>query len=210
MNLRPSRAPSASDKHPAPSYFSYIYKPPDSPDSSLRCIILHESRMVIESGTTGLRTWSASLALAHWFFHHPGTTDVPLQLLFHLRFCSAEEVRDHNVLELGSGTGFLGIVIALLQIEHRGNVEGIGGLCLTDVDESVLQQCHRNIQLTQSKSFNSGFFRGTISSRVADGVSKHPNMRIRLLDWNDALDANPQGLFTDQGVHIITGADLVC
>ena len=35
-------------------------------------------------------------------------------------------------------------------------------------------------------------------------------MRIRLLDWNDALDANPQGLFPDEGVHIITGADLVC
>ncbi len=117
--------------------------------------------MVIESGTTGLRTWFASLALAQWFFHHPGTTDASLQIPFHLLFCSAEEVRGHNVLELGCGTGFLGIIVALLQIEHRGNGEGIGGLCLTDVDESVLQQCHRNIQLTQSKSFNSGLFGGT-------------------------------------------------
>ena len=81
---------------------------------------------------------------------------------------------------------------------------------LTDVDESVLQQCHRNVHITQSKSLNSGLSEGPTSSRVSDGVSKHPNMRIRLLDWNDALDANPQGLFTDEGVDVITGADLVC
>jgi hypothetical protein len=41
-------------------------------------------------------------------------------------------------------------------------------------------------------------------SHVADGVSKHPNIRIRLLDWNDALEANPQGVFTDESVHTIT------
>lgn len=114
--------------------------------------------MVIESGTTGLRTWSASLALAHWFFHHPGTINDHLQMPIHLRSCSAEEVCGHNVLELGSGTGFLGIIVALLQLEHRDNVKGVGGLCLTDLDESVLQQCHRNVQLTQSESFNSGLF----------------------------------------------------
>ena len=166
--------------------------------------------MVIESGTTGLRTWSASLALAQWFFHHPGISAVPLQSLIHLRSYSVEEVCGHNVLELGSGSGFLGIIVALLQIEHRGSVEGVDGLCLTDVDESVLQQCHRNVQLTQSKSFNSGLYRGNNVSRATDGVSKHPNMRIRPLDWNDALDANPQGHFPDEDIHILTGADLVC
>ena len=155
MILRLARVASASDIPPTPSYVSYIYKPPDSPDSSIRCITLHESRMVIESGTTGLRTWSASLAFAHWLFHHPGTTNNPLQMPIHLRFCPTEEVCGRNVLELGSGTGFLGIIVALLQIEHRSSVEGVGGLCLTDMDESVLQQCHRNVQLTQSKSFNS-------------------------------------------------------
>ena len=80
---------------------------------------------------------------------------------FHLHFCPAEEIRSHNVLELGSGSGFLGIIVALLQIEHWGDVEGVGGLCLTDVDECVLQQCHRNFQLPRSKSFNSGILLGT-------------------------------------------------
>lgn len=55
-----------------------------------------------------------------------------------------------------------------------------------------------------------GFSEVLNSSHATDGVSKHPNMRIRLLDWNDALDANPQGAFIDKAVHIITGADLVC
>ena len=108
---------------------------------------------MIESGTTGLTTWSASLVLAHWFLHHPGTTNKPLKTLLHLHFRSAEEVCGRIVLELGSGTGFLGIIVALLQIEHKGNIKRVGGLRLTDVDESVLRQCHRNFHMTPSESF---------------------------------------------------------
>jgi protein-lysine N-methyltransferase EEF2KMT len=153
MSLQSVRITSASNVPPAPSYVSYIYKSPHSPDSSIRCITLYESQKVIESGTTGLRTWSASLALAHWILHHPGTTNNFLQTLLYLYFYSIGEVRGQNVLELGSGAGFLGITVALLQLEHKGNIGGSGGLCLTDVDESVLQQCHRNLHLTPSESF---------------------------------------------------------
>ena len=163
MNSRSVRIASASNMPPAPSYVSYVYKPPGSPDSSLRCVTIHESQKVIESGTTGLRTWSASLALAHWFLHHPGTSSSSLQILFYLHICFPEEVRDRSVLELGSGTGFLGIIIALLQLEHKENLECAGRLCLTDVDESVLQQGHRNFHLTPSESFGGPFelFRGS-------------------------------------------------
>jgi hypothetical protein len=44
---------------------------------------------------------------------------------------------------------------------------------------------------------------------VADRVSKHPNVHIRMLDWNDTFEANPQGVFTNGGVHIVISADTV-
>ena len=166
---------------------------------------------MIENGTTGLKTWSASIALAHWFLHHPGTTNNPFTTLVHLHTCPAEEVRGRKVLELGSGTGFLGIIIAILQLQHNELVGEASGLCLTDVNESVLQQCHRNCQLTPSESFRRhlALLKDSNYSRITDGVFRHLNMQIRLLDWNDALEANPQGVLTDEGVHIVTGADLV-
>lgn len=37
---------------------------------------LLESRTVIESGTTGLRTWLASFVLAQYLILHPGRTNV--------------------------------------------------------------------------------------------------------------------------------------
>ena len=143
--------------------------------------------------------------------HHPGTNNHPFTTLLHLHTCPAEEVSGRKVLELGSGTGFLGIIIGLLQLEHNEDVGEAGGLCLTDVDESVLQQCHRNCQLTPGESFRRPLtsVRDSNYSSIADGVFRHPNMQIRLLDWNDALEANPQGVLTDEGIHIVTGADLV-
>jgi len=55
-----------------------------------------------------------------------------------------------SVLELGSGTGFLGLIVADIQISH-GGVTGCPILYLTDVDEDVLRQCSENTQLPCSK-----------------------------------------------------------
>jgi hypothetical protein len=62
-------------------------------------------------------------------------------------------IATRRVLELGSGVGFLGIVIASLQLEHSklsGGVE-IGSLYLTDVNEEVLLRCQKNLLLSCSK-----------------------------------------------------------
>jgi len=55
-------------------------------------------------------------------------------------------VRNHRVLELGSGTGFLGLIIAELQrtSQDLGNTS----LTLTDVNLEVLERCSKNFQLS--------------------------------------------------------------
>ena len=91
-------------------------------------VTLLESRAVISgSGTTGLRTWEAALALAEYlivshlgrFYKFPGTTVVAGERL-------VEETG--SVLELGAGTGLVGIVAARL---------GAGRVVVTDGDEGV-------------------------------------------------------------------------
>ena len=55
-----------------------------------------------------------------------------------------------SVLELGSGTGFLGLIAADIQVGHRGTTSPV--LYLTDVNEGVLKRCHENMQLPCSRS----------------------------------------------------------
>jgi methylase of polypeptide subunit release factors len=57
---------------------------------------------------------------------------------------------DKSVLELGSGTGFLGLIIADIQVNY-GGVTGLPILYLTDVNEDVLRQCSENTRLSCSK-----------------------------------------------------------
>ncbi|XP_022318118.1 protein-lysine N-methyltransferase EEF2KMT-like isoform X2 [Crassostrea virginica] len=54
---------------------------------------LQESVHIISQGTTGLSTWQAALHLAEWCFEHESF------------------LKNKNVLELGSGLGFLGIAV---------------------------------------------------------------------------------------------------
>lgn len=62
-------------------------------------------------------------------------------------------VADKQVLELGSGTGFLGIVIASLQRLY-GSGEEAYGCVLTDVNDQVLSRCAHNIKLPCSESIS--------------------------------------------------------
>lgn len=90
-----------------------------------------ESRTTVESGTTALRTWLASQVLAQYLTMHPGF------------------IIGKRVLELGSGTGFLGSIVASLTMLHCP--QSPGKLWLTDVNDEALARCKYNVQLPCSK-----------------------------------------------------------
>lgn len=175
---------------PSDSYITHYWNPPDrsfSADEVKRThetITLFESRTTIAAGTTGLRTWRASFALAQYLIEH---TDL---------------VAHHTVLELGSGTGFLGILIASLQLRFdltsADPTDGAQSaspptIYLTDVNPCVLERCQYNMKLACNRS------------------SCHPNIEYRLLDWCDAI-SSPDSLasfLANTDVEIILGADVV-
>ncbi|KAG1771292.1 hypothetical protein EDD22DRAFT_864227 [Suillus occidentalis] len=170
---------------PPDSYMTYYWKPSSSLASSNRnnyeTITLLESRTTIESGTTGLRTWCASFVLASYLI------------------ANAEMIRDQTVLELGCGSGFLGIIVATVQQNffdechqpyHRPAV------LLTDVNSGVLSRCRDNVQLRCNQSSN------------------HPNITISTLDWFDALSLPPSAnavtaLLSKANVGVVIGTDIV-
>ena len=57
----------------------------------------------------------------------------------------SELVIGQRVLEFGAGTGFLGIVVAALQL--LAHESGCGAVYMTDISEFVLQRCHQNVRL---------------------------------------------------------------
>lgn len=96
------------------------YFPPVSYDEDVPPIKIHEAKKIIGSGpNTGLRTWEASLRLAHFLHSKP------------------ELVRGRSILELGAGTGFLSIFCAAyLSPSH---------VLVTDGHEDVLASLQENI-----------------------------------------------------------------
>ncbi|KAI0673724.1 putative methyltransferase-domain-containing protein [Trametes maxima] len=162
---------------PSPSYVTYLW-----PTGVTQARAVHpgyskatllESRTTIESGTTGLRTWSASLILAQYLLKNPAL------------------VQDKRVLELGCGIGFLGMIVASMQLEDD---VAPASLWLTDVNEAVLQRCEDNLRLRCNQSH------------------LHPNLNLRTLDWFDAMDAESgsiQAFFAEARPDVILGADVV-
>jgi 16S rRNA G1207 methylase RsmC len=59
-----------------------------------------------------------------------------------------EIIHNCRVLELGSGAGFLGLVVAELQLD--ANPKNCS-LTMTDVHSEVLSRCRNNFQLSCSK-----------------------------------------------------------
>ncbi|EIW63925.1 uncharacterized protein TRAVEDRAFT_111741 [Trametes versicolor FP-101664 SS1] len=120
---------------PPPSYMTYLWPAGTAPIrpvySGYASATLLESQTTIEGGTTGLRTWSASLVLAQYLLSN------------------TELIRGRNTLELGCGAGLLGIVAASVQL--AGSTDW-PSLWLTDVNEIVLQRCEHNLKLQCNQS----------------------------------------------------------
>jgi len=105
-------------------------------------------------------------------------------------------VADKRVLELGSGTGFLGIVVATLQIQQRGITNDTNGrLWLTDMNEEVLARCHHNLHLPCNLS------------------SLHPGLHCHKLDWFAALSADEKpsldSFLGEIDPDVVLGTDIV-
>lgn len=176
---------------PSDSYITHYWKPLHQTLSSdvevesiYETITLLESRATIAAGTTGLRTWRASFALAQFLVEH---TDL---------------VARRAVLELGSGTGFLGILIASLHLRfdltsaaptNFSQSADPPTIYLTDVNPCVLDRCQHNTKLPCNRS------------------SSHPNIEYRLLDWCDAISSRDSlaSFLANTNAEVILGADVV-
>ncbi|TEB38770.1 hypothetical protein FA13DRAFT_1785061 [Coprinellus micaceus] len=164
---------------PSRSFVTYHWQPPGIPGAqSYITTTLLESRNMIESGTTGLRTWTAAFFLAQYLLDNP------------------ETVLGKSILELGSGIGFMGIVIASLQVLCRAQDMPLPKLWLTDVDETVLLTCRRNLELPCNLSFS------------------HDAVKTVRIDWFEALDdiAAPrlQSIICEEmDPELIIGSDIV-
>ncbi|KAI8990592.1 hypothetical protein BD414DRAFT_438344 [Trametes punicea] len=163
---------------PSTSYVTYLWPSENSASCSIypgyANATLLESRTTVENGTTGLRTWSASLVLGQYLLSQP------------------ELVRGRTVLELGCGSGFLGVVAATIHLEDKDDPPS---LWLTDVNESVLLRCEDNLRLRCNRSH------------------RHPNLYLRSLDWFDAVDpekrSSLQAFLDEVQPGILLGADVV-
>ncbi|KAH8102379.1 hypothetical protein BXZ70DRAFT_776144 [Cristinia sonorae] len=116
-----SKCPAVGVEHPPESYTTYFWHD----RSKYARSTLMESRKIIESGTTGLTTWPASMVLANFLTMH------------------RETVQGKSIVELGSGIGLLGIIMATVQVQSQSS----STLCLTDGRPDVLRRCQSNLSL---------------------------------------------------------------
>ncbi|KAG0142794.1 hypothetical protein CROQUDRAFT_662043 [Cronartium quercuum f. sp. fusiforme G11] len=105
-----------------PEIRRYFYGPLGD-RSAWRCVSLMEDKASISKGTTGLRSWGASVCLANYLLSNPALL-----------------VDRQVVLELGSGTGLVGILADQISVAERRTVY------LTDVDPFVLERLNQNVE----------------------------------------------------------------
>ena len=119
--------------------------------------------------------------------------------------------------DIGCGIGFLGILIAQLQLSASKNDfeqtdgQNLGSIWLTDCDAGVLSKCKENIFLPCSESVP--ISEKTTPICAQDNLQHHPHIKLCLLDWFEALDTENsdrlRSLLDEIDPEIIVGADLV-
>ena len=126
-----------------------------------------------------------------------------------------EIVTSTRVLELGSGIGFLGIVVAISQCLNQTTEEfrKSGSLCLTDINDEVLKRCHDNLNLPCSEYFTL-VLRFSIHVKLLDLSSSHPGVQYIKLDWSHSVDpdlSSDISTIIKERVNpeIVLGADVV-
>ncbi len=89
--------------------------------SSTLSVTLRERTELISEGTTGLNTWEAALALAEWVLTHLSDVDIG------------------HIVELGTGTGLVGVVLAKASSAAR--------ITLTDCHAGILSLLQENMRV---------------------------------------------------------------
>lgn len=138
--------------------------PDDAPEPTIT--LLERRHLISGSQTTGFRTWEASLHLGTYFLTQAGS----------------QLVRDKNILELGTGTGFLSIILA--KCLHANHVT------VTDGDKGVTEALNENLTL--------------------NGLEDQHKVRTETLIWGHDLGGT--WVEEDCNAHpydVIIGADIV-
>ncbi|KAJ3119995.1 Protein fam86a [Nowakowskiella sp. JEL0407] len=120
MSFPPSKALSGYKHYPVPSS-GEVLEP--------LWVTTLEDTNIISNGTTGLRTWGASLTLAEYFLSSPELVS-----------------KTNRILELGSGCGMLGILLAILG----------ANVTLTDTHQMVLDRLVENVSINFANAEASG------------------------------------------------------
>ncbi|GAA93630.1 uncharacterized protein L969DRAFT_91295 [Mixia osmundae IAM 14324] len=110
----------------------YYYGSLDPDPACWPSVTLLEDSRIISQGTTGLRSWQASIRLANHLLAMP-------YLLGRA-----------TVIELGSGTGLLACLCA--QLKNQDPSLGESPLIVTDLDEQVLLRLQANVDLNDVAS----------------------------------------------------------
>lgn len=204
-------SPFSSSAPPGTSYKTFFFPLPPLPSTTPHAlpasiypeaVTLREEQKTIQAGTTGLRTWGASLRLAELFLARP--TLLP--------------DGEGGVLELGSGVGFLGLVLGKL----RG---GRGQVVMTDFDERVLAALRENVEIStspfapilQMTVLPEPFPLGPIvlTEVCSSFVDNFPpkEVRVEALNWEDGLCIDsPSSLDVASfgNPDLLVAADVVC
>ncbi|XP_044754152.1 protein-lysine N-methyltransferase EEF2KMT [Coccinella septempunctata] len=121
--------------------------------SELNTVILKENVNIISQGTTGLITWQASQALAEWALK--------------------TSIEKKTILELGSGTGMAGLVVA--------SSTSCGRYIFTDCHSDVLSLLTENVELNCDKPLEKV---EPEKDLLFSGSIENCKVEIRKLDWD--------------------------
>lgn len=136
-----------------------------------RSLCMVEEGTTIARGTTGLKTWEASLRLGGYLVTNPGLLDASQQ----------------TVLELGCGTGFLGVMAASLRASEQTRI------VMTDLDGQVLEKAKQTVESNVDRCFTDA------------------NVELAPLDWIDVQHGQQEACCWLDNVQatLILAADIV-
>ncbi|WRT66322.1 uncharacterized protein IL334_003277 [Kwoniella shivajii] len=200
--------PSTFDK-PASSFRTFIYNMPHShpfvqpqrqpqrPSTSTRAspeneigkgkITLVEEQIAIQGGTTGLRTWTAALHLAHHILLHP-------QSIF-----QDPTTIDRGIIELGAGTGFLSILLSQLGVNVIST--DLGDEAPSDDQDQARETKDEDVEKVETHVQSESI---TPLARLKSNVSSESQLmckiklddldeiQVKSLDWTEASLHSPE------------------